>query len=110
MAVMWSTVFEKKPCIWPAWRSIVTSLSMPATSSSSATSRAEIGSRGADFLSWREYPYQGQTAMIRCAEACLAAWIMSNSSISESFGVSPSRSEAQIDWMMKRSAPRIDSP
>ena len=48
--------------------------------------------------------------MIRCAEACLAAWIMSSSSMSESFGVSPSRSEAQIDWTMKRSAPRIDSP
>ena len=51
---MWSTVFEKKPCIWPACRSIATSLSMPATSSIFATSRAVIGSRGADFLSWRE--------------------------------------------------------
>ena len=110
MAVMWSTVFEKKPCIWPAWRSIVTRRSMPATSSSSATSRAEIGSLGADFLSWREYPYQGQTAMIRWAEACLAAWIMRSSSMSESFTVSPSRSDPQIDCTMKRSAPRIDSP
>ena len=54
IAVMWSTGLEKKPCTWPAWRSIVTSRSMPAVSSSSATSRAEIGSRGADFLSWRE--------------------------------------------------------
>ena len=46
---------------------------MPATSSVSATRRAEIGSRGADFLSWREYPYHGLTAMMRCAEACFAA-------------------------------------
>ena len=28
--------------------------SIPADSSIRATSRAEIGSRGADFLSWRE--------------------------------------------------------
>ncbi len=54
MAVMWSTGFEKKPWTWPACRSIVTRRSMPAVSSSSATRRAEIGSRGADFLSWRE--------------------------------------------------------
>jgi hypothetical protein len=54
IAVMWSTGFEKKPCSWPAWRSIVTSRSMPATSSVSATRRAEMGSRGEDFLSWRE--------------------------------------------------------
>ena len=33
---------------------MVTRRSMPAVSSTSATSRAEIGSRGADFLSWRE--------------------------------------------------------
>ena len=109
MAVMWSTGFEKKPCSWPAWRSIVTRRSMPATSSVSATRRAEIGSRGADFLSWREYPYQGLTAMMRCAEACLAAWTIRSSSHSESFGVIPSRSDPHIDWTMKRSAPRIDS-
>ncbi len=110
MAVMWSTVFEKKPCTWPAWRSIVTRRSMPATSSSSATSRAEMGSRGADFLSWREYPYHGHTAMIRWAEACLAAWTISSSSMSESLAVSPAPSWPAIDWTMKRSAPRIDSP
>ena len=54
MAVMWSTGLEKKPCTWPACRSMVTTRSTPAVSSSSATSRAVMGSRGADFLSWRE--------------------------------------------------------
>ena len=54
MAVMWSTGFGKKPCSWPAWRSIVSRRSMPAVSSILATRRAVIGSRGADFLSWRE--------------------------------------------------------
>ena len=106
---MWSTVFEKNPWVWPAWRSMVTSRSMPATSSASATSRAEIGSRGADFLSWREYPYQGVTAMMRCADACFAAWIMRSSSMNASFTVRPSLSDPQIDWTMKTSAPRIDS-
>ncbi len=38
---------------------MVSSRSMPAASSIRATRRAVIGSRGADFLSWREYPYQG---------------------------------------------------
>ena len=47
--------------------------------------------------------------MIRCAEACLAAWTISSSSQSASLTVRPSRSEPQIDWTMKRSAPRIDS-
>ena len=65
MAVMWSTGLEKKPCTWPACRSIVTTRSTPAVSKSSATRRAVMGSRGADFLSWREYPYHGVTAMIR---------------------------------------------
>ena len=52
-AVMWSTGLEKKPWIWPACRSIVSTRSAPARSSMRATRRAEIGSRGADFLSWR---------------------------------------------------------
>ena len=68
-----------------------------------ATSRAEIGSRGADFLSWREYPNQGVTAMIRCADAPLAASIISSSSIRLRF------TGACVDWTMKTSAPRIDS-
>ena len=51
---MWSTGFWKKPWIWPAWRSIVRTRSAPTASSTRATMRAEIGSRGADFLSWRE--------------------------------------------------------
>ena len=54
IAVMWSTGFWKKPWIWPAWRSIVSTRSAPATSSARATRREEIGSRPIDFLSWRE--------------------------------------------------------
>ena len=54
IAVMWSTGMEKKPWIWPAWRSIVRTRSAPAASSMRATRRAVIGSRGADFLSCRE--------------------------------------------------------
>src|SRR4051794_17104995 len=53
IAVMWSTGLEKKPWTWPAWRSIVSTRSAPAASSMCATRRALIGSRGADFLSWR---------------------------------------------------------
>ena len=53
-AVMWSHGFWKKPWIWPECRSMVRIRSIPADSSIRATSRALIGSRGADFLSWRE--------------------------------------------------------
>jgi hypothetical protein len=100
---MWSTGTLKKPWIWPACRSIATTRSTPATSSASATSLAVIGSRGADFLSWREYGNHGTTAVIRFADASLAAWIMISSSTRWSFtGVLP-------DWTMKTSAPRIES-
>ena len=100
---MWSTGSVKKPWIWPAWRSIVTTRSTPAISSASATSLAVIGSRGADFLSWREYGNHGTTAVIRFAEASFAAWIMISSSTRWSFtGWFP-------DWTMKTSLPRIDS-
>ena len=100
---MWSTGTLKKPWIWPACRSIVTTRSTPALSSASATSFAVIGSRGADFLSCREYGYQGITAVIRLAEASLAAWIMiSNSRRWSLTGTFP-------DWTMKTSQPRIDS-
>ena len=47
--------------------------------------------------------------MIRCAEAPLAASIMTISSISASFGVMPSAALAAVDWTRKMSAPRIDS-
>ena len=78
---MWSTGIVKNPWIWPAWRSIVRTRSTPAAWRSSATSLAVIGSRGEDFLSWREYGYQGMTAVIRLAEASFAASIMIRSSI-----------------------------
>src|SRR3954465_9329202 len=48
---MWSTGTLKKPWIWPAWRSIETTRSTPATSSMSATSFAVIGSPRARLLS-----------------------------------------------------------
>ena len=47
----------------------------------SATRRALIGSRGADFLSAREYGYHGMTAVIRLADASFAALTISSSSI-----------------------------
>ena len=100
---MWSTGILKKPCTWPACRSIVSTRSAPAASSMSATSLAVIGSRGALFLSWREYGYQGITAVIRLAEASRAALIMISSSISESLVGD------EQDCTMNTSAPRIDS-
>ena len=54
-AVMWSTGMLKKPWICPACRSIVSTRSAPASCSMSATRRAEIGSRGFAFRSWRAY-------------------------------------------------------
>ena len=101
--VMWSTGIVKKPWIWPACRSIVRTRSAPASWSMSATRRAEIGSRGFALRSWRAYGYQGMTAVIRLADASVAAWIISSSSIRFlSTG-------AQPVWTMKTSAPRIDS-
>src|SRR3972149_595773 len=50
-AVSSSTGIEKKPWIWPWWRSIVSTRSAPATVSMSAIRRAVIGTRGWAFLS-----------------------------------------------------------
>ena len=55
---------SKKPCSWPACRSMVSTRSTPAAASMSATSLAVIGSRGMLFLSWRPYGYHGMTAVI----------------------------------------------
>ena len=63
-----------------------------------------IGSRGADFLSCREYGNHGMTAVIRFAEASLAASIKVRSSQRWSFVLGPAQ-----DWTMNTSAPRIDS-
>ena len=68
-----------------------------------------IGSRGADFLSWREYPYQGVTAITRCAEPPTAASTIVISSISESLALIPVASLAQVGCTMNTSAPRTDS-
>ena len=102
-ARMWSTGIVKKPWIWPECRSIVSTRSAPAVWIISATSFAEIGSRGSVFLSWREYGNQGTTAVMRFAEASFAASIMISSSIKlRSTGSQPV-------WIRKTSAPRIDS-
>jgi hypothetical protein len=66
---------------------------------------AVIGSRGADFLSCREYGNHGITAVIRFAEASLAALIITSSSIRCALTF-PTPAH---DWTMKRSAPRIES-
>ena len=69
----------------------------------SATKRAEIGSRGFALRSWRAYGKSGMTAVIRFADASLAAWIMNASSIRfRSTGWQPV-------CTMNTSAPRIDS-
>ena len=69
----------------------------------SATRRAEIGSRGLAFRSWRAYGKSGTTAVIRFADASFAAWIMNISSIRfRSTGWQPVCTR-------KTSAPRIDS-
>ena len=69
----------------------------------SATRRAEIGSRGFALRSCRAYGKSGITAVIRLAEASLAAWIITRSSIRFlSTGGQPV-------WTRKTSAPRIDS-
>ena len=82
--------------------------SIPADSSMRATIRALIGSRGADFLSWREYPYQGVTAITRCAEPPTAASIITISSISASFALRPVSGLPQVGCTMNTSAPRTD--
>src|SRR4051794_11257382 len=102
-AVMWSTGIVKKPWIWPACRSIVSTRSAPASCSRSATKRAEIGSRGFALRSCRAYGNSGTTAVIRFADASFAAWIMKASSMMlRSIGGQPV-------WTRNRSAPRIDS-
>src|SRR4029453_16548646 len=101
---MWSTGSETKTWIWPAWGSIVRMRSTPAATSMSAISFAVMGSRGADFLSWREEGYQGMTAVILLADGSLAAWIIIMSSIRWSLVFAPWH-----DWTRKTSAPRMDS-
>ena len=48
-----STGMSKKPWIWAAWRSMVSTRSAPAEVSMLATSLAEMGSRGLAFRSCR---------------------------------------------------------
>ena len=102
-AVMWSTGPSKKPCTWPACRSIVSTRSMPAVCISDATRRAVMGSRGADFLSWREYGYHGMTAVTRSAEPSFAASAMISSSIRFAL------TGLLQDCTRKTSPPRTDS-
>ena len=62
-----------------------------------------IGSRGADFLSWRAYGNHGTTAVMRLAEARRAALIMISSSTRLSL------QGREHDWIRKTSEPRTDS-
>jgi hypothetical protein len=55
-AKRWSTGVLKKPWICAECRSIVSTRSVPALESRSATSLAEIGTRGLSLRSWRAYP------------------------------------------------------
>ncbi len=82
---------------------------MPAASSIRATRRALIGSRGADFLSRREYPYHGVTAITRCADPPTAASTMTISSISASLAVILVSGLPHVGCTMNTSAPRTDS-
>ena len=68
-----------------------------------------IGSRGADFLSCREYPNHGITAITRWALAPTAASIITSSSISASFVLTPVSGLPHVGWTRKTSAPRTDS-
>src|SRR4051794_491023 len=70
--VMWSTGIVKKPWIWPACRSIVSTRSAPASCSMSATRRAVIGSRGFALRSWRGVGEQRVNARDPFAPAGLA--------------------------------------
>ena len=110
IAVMWSTGFWKKPCTWPAWRSIVSTRSAPAASSMWATRRALIGSRGGGLLVLAASSRTtGVTAITRWAEAPTAASIITSSSISASLALMPVAGLPHVGWTMKTSAPRIDS-
>ena len=48
-----SVGMSKKPWIWPAWRSTVSTRSAPARVIRLATSLAEMGERGPGLRSWR---------------------------------------------------------
>ena len=69
----------------------------------SAISRAEIGSRPRCFLSWRLYPQNGMTTVIRLAEARLSASTMISCSMMASL--------IGVPWLCstKASQPRTDS-
>ena len=98
----WSTGLSKNPWIWSACRSIVKTLSAPAVVKRFAMSLAPIGTLGLPFLSCLAYPKYGITALILYADALLAASIISNNSNKLSAG-------GIVDWMIKISAPLIDS-
>lgn len=68
-----------------------------------ATSFAEMGTRGWSLRSWRAYPKNGITAMMRPALARRAASTMMRSSITLWFD------GGQVGWMMKTSSPRMFS-
>jgi len=66
---------------------------------------AEMGARDLSFLSCLAYGKFGITAVIRRALAVLQAFIIIRSSMSPSF-----TSPGAVDWIMKTSSSRTDSP
>ena len=101
----------KKPWIWSAWMSIVSTRSAPAEIMSATTldeieTRAERGRR-----SWRAYPKYGMTAVTRFADARLIASVRMRSS--SRFSSTERRwlpsNDAHVGWTTKASLPRTES-
>src|SRR5690348_3974721 len=77
-----SSGMSKKPWIWSAWMSTVSTRSVPTTSIIWAATFAVIGTRAARSLrSWRAYPKYGITAVTLAAEARFSASTSTSSSI-----------------------------
>ena len=80
-----STGMSKNPCICPACKSTVTTLSAPAFVIKFETSLADIDVLGTTFRSCLAYPKYGITAVIFFADDLFKASIQSNNSIKLSF-------------------------
>ena len=98
-----STGISKKPWIWPACKSTVTTLSAPALAIKLDTNFAEIDVRGTTFLSCLAYPKYGITAVIFLAEDLFNASMHSNNSIRLSLAGD------DTDWITKILFPLIFS-
>src|SRR3989338_6940344 len=92
-------VRRKNPPIASLCKSIVRRRVAPAPSSIRANTLAEMGSRGFDLRSCREYPKYGTTAVISRADALCAASIASRSRTQFSAG-------GFVGWTRKTFLPR----